>query len=160
LFFVFALVWLGALLLYQLFGSRRGIDLNQLISRPPALIDPVTAADSDDIKVECRPECYFVADGKRIKSRTDNDSAAALPKVILRFYDQAHGLIGYEDDNPNPNFFVIDTRGEFIQAIRLKLPEISYIFEAYYPSQQLIRFKSSNNKYYYYSANKPELLLL
>lgn len=92
-------------------------------------------------------------------SRTDSDSAAGLKKVSLRFYDQYHGLIGYEDDNPNPNFFVIDNRGEFIQVVRLKLPRISFAFEAYYPGRQLIQFKSDNGKKYYYSANKPELLI-
>lgn len=93
-------------------------------------------------------------------SRTDTDSAAGLKKVTLRFYDPYHGLIGYEDDNPYPNFFVIDTRGEFLQVIRLKLPKIEFVFEAYYPGRQAIQFKSGTGQKFLYSANKPELLSL
>lgn len=151
LFFLFTLIWLSALLFYQ--------DLGRLRYRTPALADPLLAADETKIKVVCDPVCFFMAEGKRIMSRTDSDSAAGLPKVILRFYDPYHGLIGYEDVNPYPNFFVIDTRGEFLQAIRLRLPQIGFAFEAYYPGEQLIRFKSDNGKKYFYAANKPELTI-
>ena len=97
---------------------------------------------------------------KRIRSRTDNDAGGGLLKVHLRFFDQYHGLIGYEDDNPHPNFFVIDTNGEFLQVVRLRLDRISFTFAAYYPSLQLIQFNASSGRQYYYSANKPELNIL
>lgn len=93
-------------------------------------------------------------------SRTDSDSAAGLPQVNLRFYDAYHGLIGYEDNLPNPNFFVIDTTGEFLQVIRMKLPRINFAFAGYYPDRQLIQFQASNGEDFYYAANKPELLSL
>lgn len=93
-------------------------------------------------------------------SRTDSDSAAGLKKVNLRFYDPDHGLIGYEDDNPYPNFFVIDTKGEFLQVVRLRLPQISFTFAAYYPDRQLIQFQADSGQRYLYSATKPELQIL
>lgn len=150
LFFLFTLIWLSALLFYQ--------DLGRMRYRPPVLGEPMLTADEDKIKVVCDPVCYFVTDGKRIMSRTDSDSAAGLPQVNLRFYDPYHRLIGYEDSNANPNFFVIDTRGEFLQVIRLKLPRINFVFTGYYPDRQLIQFQASNGENFFYSANKPELL--
>ena len=159
-FLAIALIWLGALLLYQVFPSKREISWKRLFYRPPVLADPVTTVDEQKIKLVCDPVCYFVADGQRIKSRTDSDSAAGLPKVTLRFYDSYHGLIGYEDDNHYPNFFVIDIKDEFLQVARLKLPHINFSFEAYYPSQQLIEFRSSTGQKFLYSANKPELFIL
>lgn len=152
LFFLFTFIWLIALLFYQ--------DLGRLRYRPPVLGEPILMADEDRIKVTCDPICYFLADGKRIRSRTDSDAAGGLLKVNLRFYDAYHGLIGYEDDNPNPNFFVIDTTGEFLQVVRLKLPRINFVFAGYYPDQQLIQFQASSGKKVFYSANKPELLNL
>jgi len=152
LFFLITLSWLGTLLFYQDFGRLR--------YRPPTLMNPVTSVDGEKIQVVCEPVCFFLADGKRIKSRTDSDSAAGLNKVTLRFYDQYHGLIGYEDDNSYPNFFVINTNGEFLQVVRLKLPNINFTFEAYYPDQLLIQFRASTGQKYLYSANKPELKIL
>lgn len=148
---MFAFIWLSLLLFYQDFGRLR--------YQPPALLDPVFVPDETKIKVVCDPVCFFVTNGQRIMSRTDSDSGAGLSKVTLRFYDSYHGLIGYEDDNSYPNFFVIDTRGEFLQVVRLKLPKINFAFAAYYPSRQLIRFRSDDGKKYYYGANKPELLI-
>ena len=73
------------------------------------------------------------------------------------------GKIFSENDainNHYPNFFVIDIKDEFLQVARLKLPHINFSFEAYYPSQQLIEFRSSTGQKFLYSANKPELFIL
>ena len=128
--------------------------------RPPTLANPVAQADSEKIQVVCDQVCFFLVEGKRIRSRTDSDAGGGLSRVTLRFFDPYHGLIGYEDDQPNPNFFVIDTSGEFLQVIRLKLPQVVFAFESYYPEEKLIRFSADNGRQYYYSANKPELSIL
>lgn len=125
----------------------------------PFPADPLPAAAEEKITVSCDPVCYFITEGKRIMSRTDSDSAAGLRRASLRFYDPYHGLIGYEDDQSKPNFFVIDTRGEFLQAIRLYLPEVSFKFSAYFPGEQMIQFEATNGKKYYYAANRPELFI-
>lgn len=152
LFFVAALAFLIVYTFYH--------NLKHLRYRAPALVDPVTTVDESKIKVVCDPVCFFIVDGKRIRSRTDSDAGGGLLKVTLRFFDPYHRLIGYEDDNPNPNFFVIDTSGEFLQVVRLKLPKISFAFAAYYPGLQLIQFNSSSGEQYFYTANKPELKIL
>lgn len=159
-FLTITFIWLGALIFYQVFADFRHSSLKRLRFVVPSLVDPVTAVDEKNIKVICDPVCFFLVGDKRIRSRTDSDSGGGLLKVRLRFFDQYRGLIGYEDDNSHPNFFVIDTNGEFLQVIRLKLDRLNFTFAAYYPSSQLIQFSSSNGQQYYYSANKPELNIL
>ncbi len=160
LFFSIALIWLGVSIFYQVFINFGDADLKHLRYRAPDFVDPITTVDEKQIQVVCNPICYFLTDGKQVRSRTDSDAGGGLLKVTLRFYDAYHGLIGYEDDQPNPNFLVIDTNGEFLQVVRLKLPRISFSFAAYYPSVQLIQFKADNGRQYFYSANKPELKIL
>lgn len=128
--------------------------------RPLVLVEPLPAESKDKIKVVCEPVCYFIVGDKKIRSRTDSDAAGGLTRVDLRFFDQYHGLIGYEDDQPNPNFFVIDTNGEFLQVVRMKLPQVSFTFEAYYPEKQLIQFAADSGRKFLYAANRPELLEL
>src|SRR3989304_9256456 len=144
LFFAITFVWLIALTFYQVFVNFGDFSLKHLRYRAPALIDPVTTVDEKKIKVVCEPVCFFLVEGKRIRSRTDSDAGGGLLKVNLRFFDPYHGLIGYEDDTPYPNFFVIDTTGEFLQVARLKLDRINFTFEAYYPSLQLIQFRADS----------------
>lgn len=160
LFFTITLIWLSALSFYQVFVNFKDSGLKRLRYQPPYLLDPVTTVDEENIKVVCEPVCFFLVGDKKVRSRTDSDAGGGLLKVNLRFFDQYHGLIGYEDDNFHPNFFVIDTNGEFLQVVRLKLDKINFTFEAYYPSFQLIQFRASNNEQYIYSANKPELTIL
>ena len=160
LFFLITLVLLCTYIVYQIFGNKKEIGLKNLRYRSPALVDPVVLVDENQIKVICGPVCFFEIGGKRISTRTDSDAGGGLLAVNLRFFDPYHGLIGYEDDQTNPNFFVIDTRGEFLQVVRMKLPQISFTFEAYYPEKQLIRFSADNGQQYFYSANKPELIIL
>lgn len=160
LFFTITFLWLSTLIFYQIFVNVGDFSWKHLRYQPPVLTDRTTIVDENNIKVICDPICYFLVENKRIRSRTDSDAGGGLLKVTLRFYDQYHGLIGYEDDNSYPNFFVIDTRGEFLQVIRLKLPKISFTFEAYYPSSQLIQFRASTGEQFFYSANKPELNII
>lgn len=160
LFFTITFILLGALLFYQVFVDFRYSNLKRLRYHALTLVDPVSAVDGEKIKVVCDPVCFFLVGDKRIRSRTDSDAGGGLLKVNLRFFDQYHGLIGYEDDNPHPNFFVIDTNGEFIQVVRLKLDRINFTFAAYYPSFQLIQFNASSGRQYFYSANKPELNII
>ena len=160
LFFTITFILLGALIFYQVFADFRYSSLKRLRNQPFSLIDPVAVIDETKIKVICDPICFFLVGDKRIRSRTDSDAGGGLLKVKLRFFDQYHGLIGYEDDNSHPNFFVIDTNGEFLQVVRLKLDRINFTFAAYYPSSQLIQFNASSGQQYYYSANKPELNII
>lgn len=160
LFFTITFIWLVALVFYQVFVDFRYFNLKHLRYQTPSLVDPTTIVDESKIKVVCDPVCFFLVGDKRIRSRTDSDAGGGLEKVKLRFFDQYRGLIGYEDDNSHPNFFVIDTNGEFLQAVRLKLDKINFTFQAYYPSFQLIQFLSSSGEQYFYSANKPELNIL
>lgn len=152
MFFCITVIVLGALLFYQDFG--------RLHYQPPVLTDPVYAADGEKIQVVCDPVCFFIIDDKRIKSRTDDDAAAGLKQVTLRFFDAYHGLIGYEDNRQNPNFFVIDTQDDLIQVVRLKLDKISFAFAAYYPETQTIQFNADDEEKFFYSANKPALTIL
>lgn len=160
LFFILTFIWLGVLTFYQVFVDSRYAKLSQLRYQPPSLVDPVVIVDETKIKVVCDPICFFLVGDKRIRSRTDSDAGGGLKKVSLRFFDQYRGLIGYEDDNSHPNFFVIDTNGEFLQVVRLKLDRLNFTFEAYYPSSQLIQFNANTGKKFYYSANKPSLQIL
>jgi len=160
LFFTITFIWLVSLIFYQVFVDFRYFNLKHLRYQTPSFVDPVAIVDETKIKVVCDPICFFLVNDKRIRSRTDSDAGGGLLKVNLRFFDQYRGLIGYEDDNSHPNFFVIDTNGEFLQVIRLKLDRINFTFEAYYPSLQLIRFRASSNEQYFYSANKPELRII
>lgn len=159
-FFTITCVYLSVSAFYQVFADFRQASLKKLFYQAPELNDLVTQVDEQKITVDCNPICYFLVADKRVLSRTDSDPGGGLLQVKLRFYDHYRGLIGYEDGNSNPNFFVIDTNGEFLQVVRLKLPEINFVFEAYYPSLQLIQFRSSNNKKYLYSANRSELNIL
>ena len=160
LFFTITFAWLSALVFYQVFVNIGDFSLKHLSYRVSSLVDPVAIVDENKIKVICDPICFFLVGDKRIRSRTDSDAGGGLLKVNLRFFDQYHGLIGYEDDNSHPNFFVIDTNGEFLQVARLKLDRINFTFEAYYPSLQLIQFRASSGKQFFYSANKPELRII
>lgn len=160
LFFTITFILLVALIFYQVFADFRYFNLKHLRYQALSLVDPITVVDGEKIKVVCDPVCFFLVGDKRIRSRTDSDAGGGLLKVELRFFDQYHGLIGYEDENSHPNFFVIDTNGEFLQVVRLKLDRINFTFAAYYPSSQLIQFNSSNGQQYYYSANKPELNII
>jgi len=159
-FFLITFMWLSTVVFYQVFSNFGAASLKRLRYQPPALVDPVVLVDDNQIKAICDPVCFFEIGGKRIRTRTDSDAGGGLLAVKLRFFDPYHGLIGYEDDQTNPNFFVIDTRSEFLQVVRLKLPRINFAFTAYYPSLQLIQFDSSRGNQYYYSANKPELNIL
>lgn len=160
LFFTITFILLGALIFYQVFTDFRYFNLKHLRYQAPSLVDPVAVVDDKQIKVVCDPICFFLVGDKRIRSRTDSDAGGGLLTVKLRFFDQYHGLIGYEDDNSHPNFFVIDTNGEFIQVVRLNLDRISFTFAAYYPSFQLIQFNAGSGQQFYYSANKPELNII
>ena len=157
-FFLITFIWLSTVIFYQVFPNFGAVSLKRLRYQPLALVDPVTLVDENQIKVICNPVCFFEIGEKRIRSRTDSDAGGGLLAVKLRFFDPYHGLIGYEDDQLNPNFFVIDTQSEFLQAVRLKLPRISFTFTAYYPSSQLIEFAASSGKKFYYSANRPGLI--
>jgi len=159
-FFLITFIWLSTVVFYQVFSDFGAASLKRLRYQPLTLVDPVVLVDENQIKVICGPVCFFEIGGKRISTRTDSDAGGGLLAVNLRFFDPYHGLIGYEDDQTNPNFFVIDTRGEFLQVVRMKLPQISFTFEAYYPEKQLIRFSADNGQQYFYSANKPELIIL
>lgn len=160
LFFTITFICLITLIFYQVFVDFGDFNWKSLRYQAPVLTDKTIKADQNNIQVICDPICYFLVENNRIRSRTDSDAGGGLLKVTLRFFDQYHRLIGYEDDNSYPNFFVIDTKGEFIQVVRLKLPKIDFTFEAYYPSSQLIQFRASTGEQYFYSANKPELNIL
>jgi|GEM_PF-6132413 len=156
----FVFFWLIIYSFYQVFDHFSVSKLKLLIHRQPELNDPFYQADDNLIKVICDPICFFEADGKQIRSRTDTDAATGLDQVKLQFYDAYSGLIGYQDQKPHPNFFVINTQSELIQVIRLKLDKISFQFKAYYPSLDLIQFSGSDGREYFYAANKPELRIL
>lgn len=160
LFFTITFIWLVSLIFYQVFVDFRYFNLKHLRYRAPSLVDPVTIVDETKIKVVCDPICFFLVGDKRIRSRTDSDAGGGLLRVNLRFFDQYRGLIGYEDDNSHPNFFVIDTNGEFLQVVRLKLDRINFSFQAYYSQTQQILFRSDQGEKFLYAANRPALQIL
>jgi hypothetical protein len=161
LFFAVTLVWLCTSLYYQVPSDFRYFRFTDLWSKPQVLASPADMlVDEAKIKVICDPTCFFVIGNNRVRSRTDSDAGGGLAKVSLRFFDPHRELIGYEDDHVYPNFFVIDTRGELLQVVRLRLEKVSFAFEAYYPDSQLIEFRRSDGKKFLFSANKPELISL
>jgi len=169
LFFLLTLTWLSLLLFYQVFVNSRyqRVSLQQAVSafnqlkfHPPALGEPAPAPGSKEISVSCQPTCQFKINNKIVRSRKDSDAAGGLTALTLRFFDQAKGLIGYQDQTDNPNFYVIDTQSNLLQVVRLKLPNIEFSFQAYYPRTQQILFRSNLGENFLYAANRPSLQLL
>lgn len=160
LFFGLTFIYLGVITFYQVFSDQRYASLKNLRYREPRSSEAITVVDSTKIKVVCEPICFFLADGKKIRSRTDSDAGGGLTNLELRFYDSYYGLIGYEDKNEHPNFFVIDTRGELLQMVRLKLDKNNFSFAAYYPGIKLIEFKASNGQKFFYAADQPALKVI
>ncbi len=95
-----------------------------------------------------------------IKSRKDSDAAGGVTALTLHFFDPAKGLIGYQDQEDNPSFYVIDNQSNLLQVVRLKLDQVEFSFQAYYPQTQQILFRSNQGENFLYAANQPFLQLL
>jgi hypothetical protein len=169
IFFFVTLTWLSLLLFYQVFVNSRyqRVSLrqafsafNQLKYQPLALGEPAPVPDLKEISVSCQPICEFKINNKIVRSRKDSDAAGGLTVLTLQFFDQAKGLIGYQDHEANPSFYVIDTQSNLLQVVRLKLPNVGFSFQAYYPQTQQILFRSDQGENFLYAANRPSLQIL
>ncbi len=169
LFFLLTLIWLSLLLFYQVFVNSRyqRVSLKQAVSafnqlkyQPPVLGEPAPPPDSGKIEIVCRPVCQFKINNKIVRSRTDSDAAGGVTALTLHFFDPEKGLIGYQDHADNPNFYVIDNQSNLLQVVRLKLDQLEFSFQAYYPQTQQILFRSDQGENFLYAANRPALQLL
>lgn len=169
LFFLITLTWLSLLLFYQVFVNSRYERIsfrqavsafNQLKYQPQVLGQPALPPDSSNIQIDCRSVCQFKINNQIVKSRKDSDAAGGLTALTLQFFDQAKGLIGYQDQADNPNFYVIDNQSNLLQVIRLKLDQVEFSFQAYYPQTQQILFRSDQGENFLYAANRPALQIL
>jgi len=169
LFFLITLTWLSLLLFYQVFVNSRYervtlkqafASIGQLKYQPQTLGDPAPAPDDQQISVSCEPVCQFLINNKIIPSRKDNDPASGVTALTLHFYDSDKGLIGYQDQENHPNFYVIDNQSNLLQVIKLKLIETEFSFQAYYPQTQQILFHSNRGENFLYAANRPSLQIL
>ena len=169
IFFLVTLTWLSLLLFYQVFVNSRyqRVSLKQAISafnqlkfQPPVLGQPAPAPDLKAVTVSCQPTCQFIINHQIVKSRKDSDAAGGVTALTLQFFDSKKGLIGYQDHEANPAFYVIDNQSNLLQVVRLKLDKIEFSFQAYYPQTQQILFRSDQGEQFLYSANQPSLQLL
>jgi hypothetical protein len=169
LFFLITLACLSLLLFYQVFVNSRYqrvslkqalASVNQLKYQPQALGEPALPPNPNNINLDCRSVCQFNINNQIVKSRKDSDAAGGLTALTLQFFDPTKGLIGYQDQADNPNFYVIDTQSNLLQVVRLKLPNVKFSFQAYYPQTQQILFRSDQGENFLYAANRPALQLL
>lgn len=169
LFFLLTLAWLSLLLFYQVFVNSRyqRISLQQVLAsvdklkyEPQDLGEPALPPNPNNINLDCRSVCQFNINNQIVKSRKDSDAAGGVTALTLHFFDQAKGLIGYQDHETNPNFYVIDTQSNLLQVVRLKLPNVEFSFQAYYPQTQQILFRSDQGENFLYAANRPSLQIL
>lgn len=169
LFFLLTLAWLSLLLFYQVFVNSRYQRVsfrqafsafNQLKYKAPVLGEPAPPPDLKEISVSCQPTCQFKINNQIVRSRKDSDAAGGVTALTLHFFDPAKGLIGYQDHEDNPNFYVIDSDSNLLQVVRLKLDRLKFSFQAYYPQTQQILFRSDQGENFLYAANRPSLQIL
>ncbi|MBU3935746.1 hypothetical protein KJ909_03675 [Patescibacteria group bacterium] len=169
IFFFLTLTWLSLLLFYQVFVNSRyqRVSLKQAVAafdqikyQPPVLGQPAPSPDPEIIKIDCRSVCQFIIKGQIVKTRKDSDAAGGVTALTLQFFDQEKGLIGYQDHEANPTFYVIDNQSNLLQVVRLKLDQIEFSFQAYYPQTQQILFRSDQGEQFLYAANQPSLQIL
>lgn len=169
IFFLITLTWLSLLLFYQVFVNSRyqRVSFKQALAsvaklkyQPLVLGEQAPPPDPSNIKLDCRSVCQFKINDQIVKSRKDSDAAGGVTALTLQFFDQDKGLIGYQDHETNPSFYVIDNQSNLLQVIRLKLDQVEFSFQAYYPQTRQILFLSDKGENFLYAANQPSLQLL
>jgi len=117
----------------------------------------------------CRLEILNVSqkDVQEIPAIIDNDGEARIKDLVFDFYDEAHGLIGYQklEGNESRTLYVVNFNQDLLQVIQLLLNQNTHLeFVAYYPLTQEMIFASHSDsiplEVFLYAANKPSLKLL
>lgn len=142
--------------------STNFLRLNHSHPRPQAV--PVNSLEQ--IALTCQPDCFFqdkLNPDKSTRALTTGNPDGRLQQLQLKFYDPQNSLIGYQDINDFPTFYVIDFQPRLIQAIQLNLNDITKLeFLGYYPDSKQIYFISRSeegNNYFLYSADSPNLIM-
>lgn len=120
---------------------------------------------SPPLDIICQPDCFFQLNDQQIPAIKDQDAAARLQQLDLKFFYPKKQLIGYQSISDHPTFYVINYTPDLLQTIQLNLLDEKLSFIGFNPNTQYIKFSSTNKSTqntqdYLYHVTKPELIKL